>query len=216
MCTPAPSSVGLTAYGGLLVTGEYNDGEAVFVSAASGAVGSVVGQIAKIKGGTVIGSAGSDEKVDQLVNEFGFDHAFNYKTADPLTELKRGAPEGIDVYFENVGGAQLEAALTHIRPYGRIPICGMIAHYNDDGELTPGPRNLTETIYKFVQLRGFVVSAFGPQRGQFLQDMSSWIKSGQMKYHETIYEGIEKAADAFIGLFTGSNNGKMLVKLADP
>ena len=206
---------GLTAYGGLLVTGEYKDGEAVFVSAASGAVGSVVGQIAKIKGGTVIGSAGSDEKVDQLVNEFGFDHAFNYKTADPLTELKRGAPEGIDVYFENVGGAQLEAALTHIRPYGRIPICGMIAHYNDVGELTPGPRNLTETIYKFVQLRGFVVSAFGPQRGQFLQDMSSWIKSGQMKYHETIYEGIEKAADAFIGLFTGSNNGKMLVKLAD-
>ena len=101
VCTPAPSSVGLTAYGGLLVTGEYNDGEAVFVSAASGAVGSVVGQIAKIKGGTVIGSAGSDEKVDQLVNEFGFDHAFNYKTADPLTELKRGAPEGIDVYFEN-------------------------------------------------------------------------------------------------------------------
>ena len=92
----------------------------------------------------------------------------------------------------------------------------MIAHYNDVGELTPGPRNLTETIYKFVQLRGFVVSAFGPQRGQFLQDMSSWIKSGQMKYHETIYEGIEKAADAFIGLFTGSNNGKMLVKLADP
>ncbi len=206
---------GLTAYGGLLVTGEYKDGEAVFVSAASGAVGSVVGQIVKIKGGTVIGSAGSDEKVDQLLNEFGFDHAFNYKTADPLAELRRGAPDGIDVYFENVGGEQLEAALTHIRPYGRIPICGMIAHYNDHGQLTAGPRNLTETIYKFVQLRGFVVSAFGSQREQFLKDMSSWIESGQMKYHETVYEGIEKAPEAFIGLFTGSNNGKMLVKLSD-
>lgn len=159
---------GLTAYGGLLVTGEYKDGEAVFVSAASGAVGSVVGQIAKIKGGMVIGSAGSDEKVDQLVNEFGFDHAFNYKTSDPLTELRRGAPDGIDVYFEDVGGAQLEAALTRIRPYGRIPICGMIAPYNDDGELTPGARNLTETKYKYVQL---------PVYGKFVvrRRLSKWL-----------------------------------------
>ncbi len=206
---------GLTAYGGLLVTGELKDGETVFVSAASGAVGSVVGQIARIKGCTVIGSAGSDDKVTQLVEEFGFNHAFNYKTADPLTELRKGAPKGIDVYFENVGGLQLEAALTHMRPYGRIPICGMIAHYNDDGTATPGPRNLTETIYKFITLKGFVVSAFGDQQPQFLKDMSGWIKSGEMKYHETIVDGIEQAPDAFIGLFSGSNNGKMLVKLAD-
>jgi NADPH-dependent curcumin reductase CurA len=207
---------GLTAYGGLLVTGEYKDGETVFVSAASGAVGSVVGQIAKIKGGRAIGSAGSDEKVQELMDEFGFDHAFNYKTADPLTELRKGAPEGLDVYFENVGGAQLEAALFHMRPYGRIPICGMIAHYNDkDGSITPGPRNLTQTIYKFVSLKGFVVSAFEGNRAQFLQDMSGWIKSGEMKYHETIHNGIDNAASAFIGLFSGSNNGKMLVKLAD-
>ncbi|MGK0474037.1 MAG: NADPH-dependent curcumin reductase CurA [Candidatus Azotimanducaceae bacterium] len=206
---------GLTAYGGLLVTGELKDGETVFVSAASGAVGSVVGQIAKIKGCTVIGSAGSDDKVAQLTSEFGFDHAFNYKTADPLTELKKGAPKGIDVYFENVGGAQLEAALTHMRVNGRIPICGMIAHYNDDGTPTPGPRNLMETIYKFITLKGFVVSAFGAQQPQFLQDMSGWIKSGQMKYHETIFDGIEKAPEAFMGLFDGSNNGKMLVKLSD-
>lgn len=109
---------GLTAWGGLLITGAYQDGETLFVSAASGAVGSLVGQIAKLKGGRVIGSAGSDEKVSQLVTQFGFDHAFNYKTADPLTELRKAAPDGIDVYFENVGGAQLEAALTHMRPHG--------------------------------------------------------------------------------------------------
>jgi NADPH-dependent curcumin reductase CurA len=206
---------GLTAYGGLLVTGELKDGESVFVSAASGAVGSVVGQIAKIKGCTVVGSAGSDDKVAQLIEEFGFDHAFNYKTADPLAELRKGAPNGIDVYFENVGGNQLEAALTHMRLNGRIPVCGMIAHYNDDGTATAGPRNLTEMIYKFITMKGFVVSAFTQQQPQFLKDMSSWIKSGEMKYHETISEGIENAPSAFMGLFSGSNNGKMLVKLAD-
>lgn len=149
---------GLTAYGGLLVTGQLNDGETVFVSAASGAVGSVVGQIAKIKGCTVIGSAGSDEKVAQLTGEYGFDHGFNYKTANPLDELRKAAPEGIDVYFENVGGAQLEAALTHMRPDGRIPLCGMIAHYNDHGTASPGPTNLTEMIYKRIMIKGFVLS----------------------------------------------------------
>lgn len=206
---------GLTAYGGLLVIGELKDGETVFVSAASGAVGSVVGQIAKAKGCRVIGSAGSDKKVATLVNEFGFDHAFNYKTADILEELRKGAPKGIDVYFENVGGKHLEAALTHMRPYGRIPICGMIAHYNDDGTATPGPRNLTETIYKHITLKGFVVSAFIDEQAQFLKDMSTWIQSGQVKYHEAICEGIEKAPEAFMGLFKGANDGKMLVRLAD-
>ncbi|MCB1643836.1 MAG: NADP-dependent oxidoreductase [Pseudomonadales bacterium] len=209
---------GLTAYGGLLVTGEYKDGESVFVSAASGAVGSVVGQIARIKGSReVIGSAGSDAKVAMLTEEFGFSHGFNYKTSDPLEELRKGAPKGIDIYFENVGGPQLEAALTHMRPYGRIPICGMIAHYNDGDSMTPGPRNLTETIYKFVTLRGFVVSAFAEHEGQFRQDMGGWIRSGDLKYHETISEGIENAPTAFMGLFEGANEGKMLVRLAaDP
>ncbi len=207
---------GLTAYGGLLVTGEYKDGETLFVSAASGAVGSIVGQIAKLKGGIAIGSAGTDEKVAQLIDELGFDHAFNYKTADILTELQRAAPEGLDVYFENVGGLQLEAALTHMRPFGRIPVCGMIAHYNDDqGAITPGPRNLSEIIHRFVSLKGFVSSGFQAQQQQFTQDMSGWIKSGEIKYHETILEGIDNAANAFIGLFSGANNGKMLVKLAD-
>ncbi len=207
---------GLTAYGGLLVTGEYKDGETVFVSAASGAVGSVVGQIVKIKGGIAIGSAGGEEKVRQLTEEFGFDHAFNYKTAKPLDELRRAVPEGIDIYFENVGGLQLEAALAHIKPYGRIPLCGLIAQYNDDAQkITPGPRNLGEMIYKFVSIRGFVVSKFENMKEQFRQDMSAWIESGQIKYHETVLQGIENAPSAFIGLFSGNNNGKMLVKLAD-
>ena len=206
---------GLTAWGGLLITGAYQDGETLFVSAASGAVGSLVGQIAKIKGGRVVGSAGSDAKVQTLINDFGFDHAFNYRTDDPLTELKKGAPEGIDVYFENVGGPQLEAALTHMRPHGRIPICGMIAHYNDQGDATPGPRNLTETIYKFITLKGFVVSAFESKRAEFQQQMAGWIKSGEIRYEETIFEGLASAPEAFIGLFSGENKGKMLVHLAD-
>ena len=206
---------GLTALGGLLITGAYQDGETLFVSAASGAVGSLVGQIAKIKGGRVVGSAGSDAKVQTLINDFGFDHAFNYRTDDPLTELKKGAQEGIDVYFENVGGPQLEAALTHMRPHGRIPICGMIAHYNDQGDATPGPRNLTETIYKFITLKGFVVSAFESKRAEFQQQMAGWIKSGEVRYEETIFEGLASAPEAFIGLFSGENKGKMLVHLAD-
>ena len=207
---------GLTAYGGLLVTGQYKDGETVFVSAASGAVGSVVGQIARIKGSEhVIGSAGSAAKVTMLKQDFGFSHAFNYKEADILGELRAGAPSGLDIYFENVGGLQLEAALTHMRPYGRIPICGMIAHYNDGDAITPGPRNLTETIYKFVTMSGFVVSAFGHLQPQFLKDMSGWIKAGDLKYQETIFDGIHSAPEAFIGLFSGANEGKMLVQLAD-
>ena len=206
---------GLTAWGGLLITGAYQDGETLFVSAASGAVGSLVGQIAKIKGGRVVGSAGSDDKVQTLISDFGFDHAFNYRTDDPLTELKKGAPDGIDVYFENVGGPQLEAALTHMRPHGRIPICGMIAHYNDHGEATPGPRNLTETIYKFITLKGFVVSAFESKRAEFQQQMAGWIKSGEVRYEETIFEGLASAPEAFIGLFSGENKGKMLVHIAD-
>ena len=207
---------GLTAYGGLLVTGQYKDGETVFVSAASGAVGSVVGQIARIKGSKhVIGSAGSASKVAMLKQDFDFSHAFNYKEADILGELRTGAPSGLDIYFENVGGLQLEAALTHMRPYGRIPICGMIAHYNDGDAITPGPRNLTETIYKFVTMSGFVVSAFGHLQPQFLKDMSGWIKAGDLKYHETIFDGIHSAPEAFIGLFSGANEGKMLVQLAN-
>jgi NADPH-dependent curcumin reductase CurA len=206
---------GLTAYGGLLVTGKLQEGETVFVSAASGAVGSVAGQIAKIKNCRVIGSAGSDAKVAHLLNEFHFDHAFNYKTSNILDELHKGAPKGIDVYFENVGGAHLQAALACMRPHGRIPVCGMIATYNDAGVPTPGPTNLSTMIYNRVTMTGFVSVEFLDRQPQFLQDMSGWIRDGKIKYQETIFDGIERSVEAFQGLFTGVNEGKMLVRLFD-
>lgn len=206
---------GLTAYGGLLITGQLQEGETVFVSAASGAVGSVAGQIAKIKNCRVIGSAGSDEKVSHLLQEYHFDHAFNYRNSNILDELKKGAPKGLDVYFENVGGAHLQAALACMRPHGRIPVCGMIATYNDADTPTPGPTNLSSIIYNRVTLRGFTVNEFLDKQPQFLHDMSSWLRDGKIKYQETVFEGIETAVEAFQGLFSGVNDGKMLVKLVD-
>lgn len=206
---------GLTAYGGLLITGQLKEGETVFVSAASGAVGSVAGQIAKIKNCRVIGSAGSDEKVSHLLQEYHFDHAFNYRSSNILDELKQGAPKGLDVYFENVGGAHLQAAIACMRPHGRIPVCGMIATYNDSDTPTPGPTNLSSIIYNRVTLQGFTVNEFLDKQPQFLHDMSSWLRDGKIKYQETVFAGIEKAVEAFQGLFSGVNDGKMLVKLAD-
>ncbi|EAW33084.1 putative oxidoreductase [marine gamma proteobacterium HTCC2143] len=206
---------GLTAYGGLLTTGALQDGESVFVSAASGAVGSLVGQIAKIKGCTVVGSAGSDEKVTHLIEEFGFDHAFNYKTADIDAELTKALPRGIDVYFENVGGPQLEAALNHMRMYGRIPLCGMISMYNNGPTIAPGPKNLSAMIYKRVTMKGLVTPDYIDQQAQFREDVGQWIKDGKVKYKETIHQGIESAPQSFIELFSGGNEGKMLVQLAE-
>jgi len=206
---------GLTAYGGLLETGALATGESVFVSAASGAVGSLVGQIAKIKGATVVGSAGSDSKVAHLVEQLGFDHAFNYKTADILDELRRGLPKGIDVYFENVGGPQLEAALEHMNINGRIPLCGMISMYNNGPTVAPGPSNLSSMIYKRVTMKGFVTPDFVSLQGQFQRDMAQWISEGRIQYQETIRRGIDAAPAAFIELFSGGNEGKMLVQLAD-
>ncbi|MFT5692734.1 MAG: NADPH-dependent curcumin reductase CurA [Oceanicoccus sp.] len=206
---------GLTAYGGLLVTGALKDGESVFVSAASGAVGSLVGQIAKIKGCKVVGSAGSDAKVAHLIEEFGFDHAFNYKTANPKLEIAKGLPDGIDVYFENVGGPQLEAALDHMNIRGRIALCGMISMYNNGPTIAAGPKNLSAMIYKRVTMTGFVTPDFFDLQKQFRQDMSTWMKEGKVKYQETIFDGIDNAPEAFIGLFSGGNEGKMLVKLSE-
>jgi NADPH-dependent curcumin reductase CurA len=206
---------GLTAYGGLLVTGQLKDGENVFVSAAAGAVGSVVCQIAKIRGCRVVGSCGSDDKVKYLLNELGVDHAFNYKTGSIARELKRGLPDGIDVYFENVGGAHLDAACGQMRPLGRIPLCGMISAYNNKGARSEGVTTLSNMIYNRVTMKGFVVYEFNDMRDQFLRDMRMWMKEGRMKYEETIMEGIENAPAALIGLLEGRNTGKMLVRLAD-
>ena len=206
---------GLTAYGGLLVTGALQDGETVFVSAAAGAVGSVVGQIARIKGCRVVGSAGSKQKVEYLLDELGFDYAFDYHTAKIRHELRRAAPDGIDVYFDNVGGEHLDAALGRMRPGGRIPICGMISAYNNPGARSEPVTALANMIYNRVTMRGFVVYEFFPMREQFLTDMKTWIAEGRMKYRETILDGLENAPRALAGLFTGLNIGKMLVRL-DP
>lgn len=204
---------GLTAYAGLLKVGELKEGERVFVSAASGAVGAIVCQIAKNKGCYVVGSAGSDEKCDWLVNTARCDKAINYKKEKDLDAAVRAAfPQGIDVYFENVGGAHLNAALANMRMHGRIPVCGMIAQYNAT-ELPPGPANIISVIPLRLKIEGFIVSDYGNMTPQFISDMVGWVKEGKMKWEETIYDGIARAPDAFIGLFKGDNFGKMLVKL---
>lgn len=205
---------GLTAYGGMLVTGALKDEENVFVSAAAGAVGSVAGQIAKIKNCRVVGSCGSDEKVAHLTNDLGFDYAFNYKTQNIRKELHAGLPDGIDVYFENVGGAHLDAACGQMRPLGRIPVCGMISGYNNKGARSEGVTTLSNMIYNRVTMKGFVVYEFADLQAQFLRDMRGWIADDKMRYAETVMDGIEQAPAALIGLFEGKNTGKMLVQLA--
>ena len=205
---------GLTAYGGLLVIGALKDGENVFVSAAAGAVGSVAAQIAKIKGCYVIGSAGSDEKCRWLKEDLGLDVAITYKKGELRSSLKAAAPKGIDVYFENVGGEHLNAALPRMNPLGRIAVCGMISAYNNFGAVSEPVTTLSNIIYNRVTLRGFVFYEFESKRAQFLQDMKGWIKQGRIKYRTTIQQGIDAAPTALIGLFTGANTGKMVVQLA--
>ncbi len=202
---------GLTAYVGLMKFGEPREGETVFVSAASGAVGANVCQIAKLKGCRVVGSVGSNDKAAWLKQECGVDGVINYKTCGSLTEaVMAAAPEGIDVYFENVGGDHLEAALNVMNPYGRIAACGMISGYN---EAPPGPRNLMLIVGKKIRITGFIVSDHGDMQAGFLQQMEQWIQEGKIKSRETVVDGIENAVDAFLALFSGSNFGKMIVKM---
>ena len=202
---------GMTAYAGLLRVGALKEGERVFVSAASGAVGSIVCQIAKIKGCDVVGSVGSDEKAAYLQG-LGV-RTINYKTCGDLNAAVAAAfPSGIDVYFENVGGAHLEAALNNMRPGGRIPLCGMIDMYNAT-ELPPGPRNLAMAIGLGLTLKGFIVSSYYDMLPDFQRDMAAWAKAGQMKWRETIVDGVADAPKAFIGLFKGENLGKMVVRV---
>ena len=204
---------GLTAYVGLLRVAALKEGDVVFVSAAAGAVGSIVCQIAKIKGHTVIGSAGGDEKA-AFLKEIGVDHVIDYKkTKDLKAALREAAPKGIDVYFENVGGAHLEAAIDSARPFARFALCGMISQYNETGTPT-GPSNIIQAVGKSLKLEGFIVSNHADMQPAFVKDMAGWIASGQLKWKETIDEGIEAAPGAFIKLFKGENLGKMLVKLS--
>lgn len=205
---------GLTAYVGLLKFGEPKAGETVFVSAASGAVGANVCQIAKLKGCRVIGSVGSDEKAQWLKEECGVDEVINYKTCGDLSAaLMQAAPEGIDVYFENVGGDHLQAALNAMNPYGRIAACGMIASYNS-AEPAPGPNNLMLIVGKKIRINGFIVSDHTDWRDAFLGDMIPWIQQGKIKSQETVVEGLDQAVSAFLALFSGNNFGKMVVKLS--
>ena len=204
---------GLTAYVGLLKIAALKDGDVVFVSAAAGAVGQVVCQIAKLKGHTVIGSVGGAEKVAYL-KSLGVDHVIDYKAEPDLTAaLTRVAPTGIDVYFENVGGAHLEAALMAARPFGRFALCGMISQYNAT-DMGAGVRGLIMAVGKSLRLEGFIVSNHFDKQAEFVRDMSGWIASGQVRARETVEQGIENAPTAFLKLFKGENLGKMLVKLS--
>jgi NADPH-dependent curcumin reductase CurA len=206
---------GLTAYGGLLVIAALKEGENVFVSAAAGAVGSVAAQIAKIKGCYVIGSAGSDDKCRWLKDELGLDAAINYKKEELRTALKSVAPRGIDVYFDNVGGEHLNAALPRMNALGRIAVCGMISAYNNFGAISEPVTTLSNMIYNRLTMRGFVYYEFEPLRDRFLADMKGWLKEGRIRFRSTILQGIDQAPAALIGLFSGTNTGKMLVQLAD-
>ncbi|MEY9845092.1 NADP-dependent oxidoreductase [Streptacidiphilus sp. MAP5-3] len=204
---------GLTAYAGLLRVGHFKEGDAVFVSGAAGAVGSIVGQVARLRGASrVVGSAGSDEKVRRLVEDFGFDAAFNYKNGPVAEQLAEVAPEGIDVYFDNVGGEHLEAAIGALHVHGRAVLCGAIAQYNDT---TPpaAPRNLVQTIGKRLSLTGMLVGDHADLQPEFVAEVGGWLREGRLRFDETVVEGFDHAVDAFLGLLRGENTGKMLVRI---
>lgn len=204
---------GLTAYAGLLYAGQFKEGDAVFVSGAAGAVGSIVGQIAKASGASrVIGSAGSDDKVRRLL-ELGFDAAFNYNDGPVAQQLQETAPDGIDVYFDNVGGDHLEAAISSLNVHGRIAMCGAISQYNAT-EPACAPRNLTSAIGKLLNIRGFLVGEFADRADEFAGRMGGWLSDGAVTFDETFRDGLDNAPQAFIELLQGANTGKMVVKLA--
>ena len=203
---------GLTAWVGLHLA-ELKAGEVIFISGAAGAVGNVAGQLAKLRGCRVIGSAGSAEKVAWLREECGFDAAFDYKAGPVHDQLKLAAPDGIDVYFDNVGGATLEAALSALRVRGRIIACGAISVYNDETP-RPGPANLFNMITKRLTMKGFMVFDWLNRQGEFEKEVGGHFRAGKLKNQETVVAGIGQAVDAFLGLFAGRNVGKMVVKLA--
>ena len=204
---------GLTAYAGLFRVAGLREGDVVWVSAAAGAVGSLVAQLAKIRGHRVIGSAGSDEKVAYLLEELALDAAFNYRSG-PLPELVRSAaPDGIDVYFDNVGGDHLEAAIGALRRAGRVAICGAISEYDADGPL-PGPRNLFLAVANDLTIRGFRGSSNVDLLPEMTREVGAWLHEGRIRYRETIVDGLEHAPEALAGLMRGDNTGKTLVRIA--
>ncbi|MGW6915715.1 NADP-dependent oxidoreductase [Kitasatospora sp. NPDC054939] len=204
---------GLTAYAGLLAVGGLKEGDRVFVSGAAGAVGSLVGQIARLKGAAlVVGSAGSAEKTARLVEEYGFDAAFNYKDAPVKVQLAEAAPEGIDLYFDNVGGDHLEAAIGALGVHGRAVLCGAIAQYNDTAG-PAAPRNLALAIGKRLRLEGMLVRDHAALRPEFLAEVGGWLREGRLRWEETVVDGFEHTPEAFLDLLRGANTGKMVVRL---
>jgi NADPH-dependent curcumin reductase CurA len=204
---------GLTAYAGLFRIASFTEGDAVWVSGAAGAVGSLAGQFARLRGASrVVGSAGSDQKVRYLLEACGFDAAFNYR-AGPLPEqMKAAAPRGIDVYFDNVGGEHLETAIGALHRDGRVALCGAISSYNAT-KAPAGPRNLALAIGKRLTLRGFIVLDHDDLYPEFMQVVGDWVREGRVVLHETVVEGLDNAVDAFLGMLRGKNIGKMVVKL---
>ena len=204
---------GTTAYVGLVRIAELKEGDTVFVSGAAGAVGSVVGQVARNLGAArVIGSAGSPEKVAYLIDELGFDAAFDYHEGSVSKQLAAHAPDGIDVYFDNVGGDHLEGAITNMRDFGRLALCGAISQYNNE-KAAPGPRNMGLVVARRLMLRGFIVSDHNDLAKEYLSRAGGWLADGSLKFKETYVDGLDNAVDAFLGLHRGSNLGKMLVRL---
>lgn len=206
---------GLTAYAGLVEVAPVRDGDVVLISAAAGAVGSAAGQFARKLGASrVVGSAGGPQKCLHVVEDLGFDAAIDYKQGELSDQLHDAAPDGIDVFFDNVGGAQLEAAIGALRVGGRIAICGAISQYNAT-RLPPGPRNLYRLIQTRGTIRGMLVSDHAHLRRRFFEQAGGWLADGSLTYRETVVEGLENAPDAFCELLSGANTGKMLVRLVD-
>jgi NADPH-dependent curcumin reductase CurA len=207
---------GLTAYAGIVEIGKAQPGETVYISAAAGAVGSAAGQIARLKGCRVVGSAGSDEKVAWLTDELGFDVAFNYRDVDLAAALRAHCPKRIDVYFDNVGGDHLSAALARMGLFGRVALCGAVSQYNDERP-QPGPDNFLAVLVMRLTVRGFIVFDHFDLMRDFLRETSAWVRSGELRYRETVVDGIDQMPQAFIGLLAGDNVGKMLVRVGpDP
>ena len=205
--------IGCTAYFGLLEIGEPKPGETLVVSAAAGAVGSIVGQIGKIKGCRVVGIAGTDEKCRWLVDDLGFDAAINYKTEPVYESLKKHCPNGIDIYFENVGGEILDAVLAQINNFARIPLCGLISGYNAT-ERIPGPYNFSRLLTRRVKLQGFIVLDYMARAQEAMTELGKWYMEGKLKYRVDVVEGLQQAPQAVNKLFEGSNQGKLIIKVS--
>jgi NADPH-dependent curcumin reductase CurA len=210
---------GMTAYTGLLNIGQPKPGETLVVAAAAGAVGSVVGQIAKLKGCRVVGIAGGKLKAEYVKEQLGFDDAIDHSSEEFANDLTRACPNGIDIYFENVGGKVWNAVYPLLNPFARIPVCGVISNYNEDGGIGGKQSDedlIRQVLFKRLRIQGYIVTDFSSQEQEFLRDASAWFTQGKLKYKEHVVEGLSKAPEALIGLLRGENFGKLLVKVAAP